>query len=253
MLRRWKLTIEYDGRPFAGWQAQAHHPSVQRTVEAAIFKFCQKQITIHGAGRTDAGVHALGQIAHFDLDYGDRPLTGYDLARALNAHMRDQPVAIVGAEEVASDFHARFTAKNKLYCYRIINRSAPLTLDLGLAWHIWKPLDEKAMHDAAQVFVGVHDFTSFRDSECQAKNPVRSIDRIAVTRHGQEVVMEVEAKSFLHHQVRNLIGTLVFVGDGRWTASDVAGILAAKDRTLAGMTAPPDGLTLIRIDYPKSA
>ncbi len=253
MERRWKLTIEYDGRPFSGWQAQDHHSSIQRTIEEAIFKFCQQRIVIHGAGRTDAGVHARGQIAHFDLDYGDRLLSGHDLARALNAHLRGHPVAIIEAAEVAPDFHARFTAKNKLYRYRIVNRGPKLTIDEGLAWHLWKPLDAAAMHDAAQCLIGVHDFTSFRDSECQAKNPVRSIDRIDVYRMGEEVFMDVEAKSFLHHQVRNIIGTLVFVGEGKWTAQDVANILAAKDRTGAGVTAPPDGLTLMRIDYPPPA
>ncbi len=253
MERRWKLTIEYDGRPYCGWQAQDGQPTVQNAVQDAIFAFCQQRITLHAAGRTDTGVHARGQIAHFDLDYGDRPLNGFDLAKALNAHLRGHAIAVLSAEEVGADFHARFTAKNKLYRYRIINRPAKLALDGGLAWHVWRPLDADAMHDAAQILLGHHDFTTFRDSECQAKTPIRSIDRIAVTRHGVEVVMEVEAKSFLHHQVRNIIGTLVLVGAGKWTKDDFQKAFDACDRTKGGVTAPPDGLTMVRIDYPPRA
>ncbi len=249
-MTRWKLTIEYHGGPFNGWQRQDGQPSVQQCIEEAIFKFCQQEIRIHAAGRTDTGVHANGQVAHFDLEYGDRPLSGYDLARAINAHLRPHPIAILSAEKADPEFHARFHATNKLYRYRIINRSAALTVDQNLAWHIWKPLDVDAMHDAAQVLLGQHDFTTFRDTDCQAKSPVRTINRIDVTRHGDEIVMEVEAKSFLHHQIRNTIGSLMMVGDGRWTKADIQAALDAKDRTKGGMTAPPDGLYLVRIDYP---
>ncbi|PZQ49151.1 MAG: tRNA pseudouridine(38-40) synthase TruA [Micavibrio aeruginosavorus] len=248
-MTRWKLTIEYDGSPYCGWQRQDGQPSVQQCIEEAIFKFCQQDIRIHAAGRTDTGVHGLGQVAHFDLDYGDRALSGHDLAKAINAHLRPEKIAILKAEETDPEFHARFDAVNKLYRYNIINRNAPLTVDHGLAWQVWKNLDANAMHDAAQVLLGQHDFTTFRDSECQAKSPVRTLDRIEVKRDGDLISMEVEARSFLHHQVRNTIGTLVLVGEGKWTCEDFKKALEAKDRTKGGMTAPPDGLYLVRIDY----
>lgn len=246
-MTRWKLTIEYHGGTYNGWQRQDGQPSVQQSIEEAIQKFCQQEIRIQGAGRTDTGVHALGQVAHFDLEY--RAISAHDLVRAINAHLRPQGVVILKAEEVDPDFHARFHAVNKLYRYRIVNRSAALTVDQGLAWQVWKPLDADAMHDAAQVLLGQHDFTTFRDSDCQAKSPVRSIERIEVLRDGDNVTMEVEAKSFLHHQVRNTIGTLAMVGDGRWTKADVKAALEARDRTKGGITAPADGLYLVRIDY----
>jgi tRNA pseudouridine38-40 synthase len=249
MLKRWKLTIEYDGRPYVGWQRQTEQKSVQGEIERAIHLFCQQEITIHAAGRTDTGVHARGQVAHFDLDYGDRPLTGFDLAKAINAHLKYEPIAVLGAEEAAPDFHARFSAKNKLYRYRIINRAAKLAVDDGRAWQVWRPLDEQAMHDAAQVLIGKHDFTTFRDSECQAKTPVRTLDRIDIRREGEEVILETEARSFLHHQVRNMIGTLVLVGEGKWRGDDFRTAFEARDRTKGGVTAPPDGLTLMRVDY----
>lgn len=249
MTTRWKLTIEYNGAPYSGWQHQDHAPSVQEEIEKAIFKFCGQKIRIHVAGRTDAGVHALGQVAHFDLDYGGRPLTGHDLAKAINAHLRPQPVAVLKAEEADENFHARFSAKNKLYRYRLINRSAPLAVDQGFAWSMHYALDAPAMHDAAQILLGQHDFTTFRDSECQAKSPVKSITRLDVTRHGEEIRFEVEGRSFLHHQVRNLVGTLMLVGRGKWTKADVQAALDARDRTKGGMTAPAEGLYMVRIDY----
>jgi tRNA pseudouridine38-40 synthase len=248
-MTRWKLTIEYSGRPYNGWQRQDGQPSVQQAIEEAIQKFCQQDIRIHAAGRTDTGVHACGQIAHFDLDYGTRFLSGADLAKAINAHLRRESVVILKAEEAAPDFHARFMALNKLYRYRILNRPAPPAIHQGFAWHIWKSMDADAMHDAAQVLLGQHDFTTFRDTDCQAKSPVRTISRIDVVRSGDDIVMEVEAKSFLHHQIRNTIGTLMLVGKGKWTKADVKAALEAKDRTKGGMTAPPDGLYLVRVDY----
>ncbi len=248
-MTRWKLTIEYNGAPYCGWQRQDGQPSVQQHIEEAIFKFCQQEIRIQAAGRTDTGVHAAGQVAHFDLDYGTRKLTGFDLAKALNAHLRPQPIAIIKAEIADPEFHARFHATNKLYRYRIINRTAPITTDQGFAWHFWKNLDVPAMHDTAQLLLGKHDFTTFRDSDCQAKSPVRTISRIAITRNGDEVIMECEGKSFLHHQVRNTIGTLVHVGEGKWTKDDFKSAFDAHDRTRGGITAPSDGLTLVRIDY----
>lgn len=249
MIKRWKIEIEYHGGPYNGWQAQDGQPTVQGAIESAIQKFCQQDIRIHAAGRTDTGVHAKGQVAHFDLDYGDRALSGFDLAKAINAHLKPQPVVILDAQEVDADFHARFMATNKLYRYRIVNRSMPLAIDQGLAWHVWKPLDVAAMNDAAQLLLGQHDFTTFRDSECQAKTPIRTLDRIELTRSGDDIFMEVEARSFLHHQVRNMIGTLVMVGEGKWTKADFKAAFEACDRTKGGMTAPPDGLTLVRIDY----
>lgn len=248
-MTRWKLTIEYDGRPFAGWQLQDGVPSVQGAIEEAIFKFCGQHIRIYVAGRTDSGVHARGQIAHFDLDYGTRPLSGFDLAKAINAHLKPQPVAVVHAEEADPEFHARFSARNKFYLYRLINRSAPLAIDQGFAWNMFYDLDVGAMHDAAQGLLGQHDFTTFRASECQAKSPIKTLDRLDVIRNGDDIRFEVEGRSFLHHQVRNMVGTLILVGRGKWTKADIVAALAAKDRTKGGMTAPPDGLYLMRIDY----
>jgi tRNA pseudouridine38-40 synthase len=248
-LKRWKLTIEYNGAPYCGWQYQDGVATVQNEIEKAIKGFCQQDIRVHVAGRTDAGVHARGQVAHIDLDYGDRPLSGHELARAINAHMRKAPIMILNAEEVSEDFHARFSAKNKFYLYRVINRAMPLALDENLAWHVFKPLDEKAMHKAAQYLLGHHDFTTFRASECQAKSPMKTLDRLDVVRVGEEIRFEVEGRSFLHHQVRNMVGTLVLVGEGKWQPEDVKTALEAKDRTKGGMTCPPDGLYLMRIDY----
>lgn len=248
-LKRWKLTIEYHGAPYVGWQAQSGQSSVQGEIEAAIKKFCGHDIRIHAAGRTDTGVHARGQVAHFDLDYGERKLTGFDLAKAINAHLKPQPIVILNAEEAEPDFHARFGALNKLYRYRIINRPMPLGIDQGIAWHVWKPLDAAAMNEAAQILIGHHDFTTFRDSECQAKTPMRTLDKLAVIRDGDDIYMEAEARSFLHHQVRNMIGTLALVGEGKWTKEDFRAAFEARDRTRGGMTAPSDGLTLVRIDY----
>lgn len=255
-MQRWKLTIEYDGRPYSGWQRQEPGvPSVQQAVEDAIFAFCQQRITIHVAGRTDAGVHARGQVAHFDLDYGDRPLTGHDLAKALNAHLRPQPVAIINADAVHPEFHARFDAVNKLYCYRIVNRNAPPSLDDGKVLHIRRTLDINAMRAAAQYLLGKHDFTTFRDSECQAKSPIKTLERLDIDavpydeHGGREIRFLAEARSFLHHQMRNMVGTLVQVGEGKWVPDDVKSALDARDRTRGGPTAVPDGLYLMRVDY----
>ncbi len=254
-MTRWKLTIEYKGTDYAGWQRQTNAPSVQEAIEKAIQAFCGQEITLHAAGRTDAGVHAWGQVAHFDLDYGSRPLSGYDLMKALNAHLR-QGACILKAESVAEDFHARFSAVNKLYRYRILNRSAFPTIEDGLAWHIKQDLDVAAMQAGAKYLVGTHDFTTFRDSECQAKSPEKTLDRLDVWSRdydgagGREMIIEAEARSFLHHQVRNIVGTLSLVGLGKWSPEDVQKVLAARDRTKGGPTAPPEGLYLVRVDYP---
>lgn len=256
---RWKLTIEYDGSDFSGWQRQEPGvPSVQETVEKAIEQFCQQQVTIHVAGRTDAGVHAWGQVAHVDLDLADR-YTGFHVVKALNAHLRDVRVAIIAAERVADDFHARFSATNKLYTYRVINRPSPLAIEAGCAWVVHPDVDVAAMQAGAKHLLGHHDFTSFRDSDCQAKSPIKTLDRLDIEiqpydlNGGVEIRFQAEARSFLHHQVRNMVGTLVQVGLSRFTPGDVADILAARTRTAAGVTAPPDGLYLARIDYPRVA
>ncbi len=256
MTTRWKLTIEYDGSDYSGWQRQESGiKSVQEDIETAITKFCGQDIRLHVAGRTDAGVHARGQVAHFDLDYGARSLTGFELAKALNAHLKPARVAILRAEAVPPDFHARFSAKNKLYTYRLICRSAPPALDQGLAWTMPHILDVPAMSEAAQVLLGQHDFSTFRDSNCQAKSPIKTLDRFDFDTRiydlsgGVEILCHVEGRSFLHHQVRNMVGTLTLVGKGKWTAQDMAEALAARDRTRGGMTAPAQGLYLVRVDY----
>ena len=255
-MKRWKLLIEYDGGAFHGWQRQEDGvPSVQQAVEDALYAFCQQRLTLHVAGRTDAGVHARGQVAHFDLDYGERAISGYDVLSALNAHLRPQAVSILAAQTVPDDFHARFGAKYKLYTYRLICRAAPLALDGARAWHIKGALDAAAMHDAAQALLGLHDFTTFRDSACQAKSPERTLDRLDVEMRayddagGQEILIHAGARSFLHHQVRNMAGALVLVGKGKWKKEDLIAALGARDRTRGGKTAPPEGLTLVKIDY----
>lgn len=256
MQQRWKLIVEYKGTDYAGWQRQKDGvATVQQAIEEAIKGFCQQDITIHAAGRTDAGVHAKGQVIHFDLDYGDRELTGFDLAKALNAHLRPQPISIVQAEIVADEFHARFDAVNKLYQYRIVCRPSFLTHDAGLVWHCKRDLDVARMQEGAKYLLGHHDFTTFRDSQCQAKSPMRTLDRLDIIERvydhcgGREILVEAEAMSFLHHQVRNMVGTLALVGEGKWQPADVKAALGAKDRTKGGPTAPSDGLYLMRVDY----
>jgi len=243
---RYKLTIEYDGAPFAGWQIQADRPSVQGVLTAAVEALTGETVLVQGAGRTDAGVHARGQVAHVDLarDWDD------DTVRdALNAHLRPHPVAILAAEHVAADFNARTSAIKRHYLYRIVNRRADLTLDAGHAWRVPRPLDADAMHAAAQRLVGKHDFTTFRSTECQAKSPLKTLDRLDVERDGDTINVRASARSFLHSQVRSMVGSLVHVGEGRWSADDLARALDARDRTACGQVAPPDGLYLMRVDY----
>jgi tRNA pseudouridine38-40 synthase len=242
---RYKLTIEYDGGPFQGWQRLGQGPSVQGAIEDAVFKLSGERVDVVGAGRTDAGVHALGQVAHVDLGKAFEP---WKLAEALNAHLRPHPIAVLNAEEAAPDFHARFDANKRAYSYRIVNRRAPLTLDRGRAWRVSQPLDVAAMDAAAKRLLGTHDFTTFRDSQCQAKSPVKTLDRCDVWT-GEGVIVHCEARSFLHRQVRSMVGTLVEVGLGKLSADDVAAALAAKDRARCGPVAPPDGLYLVRVYY----
>lgn len=257
-MTRWKITIEYDGRPYAGFQIQPDIETVQGEIEKAIKQFCQQDISITVAGRTDSGVHAKAQIAHFDLDYkhsdgSPRKINGFELAKAINAYLIGQPISIIHAEEAPEDFHARFSATNKHYTYRLINRPYGLALDEGLAWWFKRPLNVEAMREAAQVFIGEHDFTTFRDTECQAKSPVRTLDELSIESfdilNGQEIVFHAKGRSFLHHQVRNMVGTLTLVGEGKWTADDVQKAMDARERAAGGPTAPADGLYLVSIDY----
>lgn len=243
---RYKLLIEYDGAPFAGWQIQAGLTTVQGVLTAAVEAFCGEKVSVHGAGRTDAGVHALGQVAHIDLAKEWETDTVRD---ALTAQLRPHPVAVLAAERVADDFDARFSARARHYVYRIINRRADLALDRGRAWRVPRPLDAAAMHAAAQGLLGKHDFTTFRAAECQAKTPVKTLDRLDVARERDEIRVFASARSFLHHQVRSMVGSLALVGEGRWSAKDLTDALAARDRSACGPIAPPDGLFLGRVDY----
>jgi tRNA pseudouridine38-40 synthase len=245
-MARYRLLIEYDGTPFSGWQIQANGASVQGVLTAAIEAFCGERAHVQGAGRTDAGVHALGQVAHVDLTRELDPETVRD---ALNAHLRPHPVAVLSAEIVAADFDARFSAKRRHYLYRIVNRRADLALDRARAWRIARPLDAQAMQNAAQHLVGKHDFTTFRAAECQAKSPVKTLDHLDVARLGDELRIEAVARSFLHHQVRSMVGSLALVGEGKWQPDDIARALAARDRSACGPVAPPDGLYLVRVEY----
>ncbi|MEZ5815389.1 MAG: tRNA pseudouridine(38-40) synthase TruA [Alphaproteobacteria bacterium] len=257
MTTRYKLTIEYDGSNYAGWQRQEESgpATIQGEIEKAVHAFCGQSATIQCAGRTDAGVHAWGQVAHTDFEGFSKAMEPFEITKAINAHLRPQPISIIHTETAAPDFHARFSAKNKLYVYRILNRQSFPAIEAGRIWHMRRPLDAAAMHTAAQTLLGQHDFTTFRDSECQAKNPVRTLDKLSVTtlpydaHGGIEIRIEVEAMSFLHHMVRNIVGTLSLVGEGKWTAADLQTALQAKDRTKGGPTAPAAGLYLKHIDY----
>lgn len=245
-MARFKLTLEYDGTPFVGWQRQDNGPSVQVALEAAIKKFCGEDVVATAAGRTDAGVHALGQVVHFDLAKDWPPET---VRNALNFHLQPDPVTILIAARAADDFHARLSATSRAYLYRILNRSAPPAVERNRVWHVHHDLDAEAMHAAAQSLIGHHDFTTFRASFCQAKSPMKTLDRLDVSRVGDEVHVQARARSFLHHQVRNMVGTLKLVGQGKWAVRDVADALAARDRTKGGPTAPPDGLYLVSVTY----
>jgi tRNA pseudouridine38-40 synthase len=246
MMPRYKLTIEYDGAPFCGWQIQENGASVQGALEAAIKAMCGEEVRVHGAGRTDAGVHALAQVAHCEIA---RAFPAGRLRDGLNAHLRPLPVGVLDAEIVPATFEARFSAKRRHYRYRIANRRANLALDVGRAWRIPRRLDSDAMHLAAQSLVGKHDFTTFRDSECQAKSPEKTLDQLDVAREGDEVSIVTSARSFLHSQVRSMVGSLVWVGEGRWTVHDLQAALAARNRAACGPVAPPEGLYLVRVEY----
>ena len=246
-MTRFAFTVEFDGRPFMGWQRQIHGPSVQQTIEDAIHAVTGERVAVHAAGRTDAGVHGLAMRAHADIV---KPMAPFRLMEAINARIRPDPVAILACEEVADDWHARFSCLGRAYIYRIANRRAPLTFDNGLVWRVIQPLDAGAMHEAAQLLVGLHDFTTFRSVHCQSQSPVKTLDRLDVVREGDSIAIHAAARSFLHHQVRSMVGCLTMVGMGRWSADDLAQALAAKDRAALGLNAPPDGLYFVRADYP---
>jgi tRNA pseudouridine38-40 synthase len=243
---RYKLTLEYHGGPFVGWQRQENGPSVQGAVEAALRALEPDAPAIAGAGRTDAGVHATGQVAHCDLA---RDWDPFRLAEALNWHLKPDPIAVLAADRVADDFHARFSASGRRYLYRIVCRRAPLTLEKGLAWRVGHDLDVAAMQTAADLLVGRHDFTTFRSAQCQAESPVKTLDAFRVEREGIEVRFHLAARSFLHNQVRSFVGTLERVGAGRWPVDRIAAALAARDRAACGPVAPPDGLYLVEVRY----
>jgi tRNA pseudouridine38-40 synthase len=243
---RYKLTIEYDGAGFVGWQRQAAGPSIQESLETACARFCGESPTVHGAGRTDAGVHALAQVAHVDLVRDADPET---IRSAVNFHLRPHAISLLQVEPAPADFDARRWAIGRVYRYRILNRRAPPALERGRVWHVAPPLDAEAMAEGARHFVGRHDFTSFRDSLCQAKSPVKTLDALEVSLEGEEIHVEARARSFLHHQVRNMVGTLKLVGLGRWQPEDVARALAARDRRAGGPTAPAEGLALVEVRY----
>jgi tRNA pseudouridine38-40 synthase len=243
---RYRLLIEYDGRPYNGFQLQTAQPSVQGSVERAVSAFCGEAARVVAAGRTDTGVHATGQVIHIDLTRDWRPEVVRD---AMNAHLLPEPIAVLEAQIAAPEFHARFSATGRRYLYRIFNRHSPPALDRGRVWHVKRPIDAQAMHDAAQALVGQHDFTTFRDAACQAKSPVKTMDAARVWREGNGVLLEFAARSFLHRQVRSMTGSLVEVGLGRWSAADLKAALDAQDRKACGPVAPPDGLYLVEVKY----
>ena len=246
-MTRWRLTVEYDGGPFMGWQRQDHGPSVQQTLEEALDRMTGERATVTAAGRTDAGVHALAMTVHADLD---RELTPHRLREGLNALVRPAPVSVLDVEPVADDWHARFSCIGRRYRYRILNRRAPPALDAGKVWHIAVPLDAEAMQAGAARLVGRHDFTTFRSAHCQSESPVKTLDRLDVRRVGEEIHVEAAARSFLHHQVRSMVGCLALVGRGQWTPEEIGTALEARDRAALGLNAPPQGLYFVEAVYP---
>ena len=246
-MTRFRLSVEYDGRPFMGWQRQPHGPTVQAAIEEAAKAITGESVALHAAGRTDAGVHATAMAAHCDIA---KPITPFRLMEGLNAKLRMMPVAILSCETVADDWHARFSCIGRRYTYRIVNRRAPLALDAGRAWRVRHTLDADAMHKAAQLLVGHHDFTTFRSIHCQSASAVKTLDSLTVSRFGNEITIEAAARSFLHHQVRSMVGCLMMVGRGQWSANDLKAALDARDRTALGFNAPPDGLYFVEARYP---
>ncbi|HEX6783853.1 MAG TPA: tRNA pseudouridine(38-40) synthase TruA [Sphingomicrobium sp.] len=246
-MTRWRLTVEYDGGPFMGWQRQDHGPSVQQTLEGALQRMTGEQVSFHAAGRTDAGVHALAMTAHADVQ---RSLTAHRLREGLNALVRPHPISVLAVEETADDWHARFSCVGRRYLYRILHRRAPPALEAGRVWHIPVPLDTEAMTVGALHLVGRHDFTTFRSAQCQSESPVKTLDSLEVTRSGEEIHVKAAARSFLHHQVRSMVGCLALVGRGQWQSDDMRKALEAQDRAALGFNAPPDGLYFVEAIYP---
>ena len=249
-MTRWRLTIEFDGGPFMGWQRQGHGPSVQQTLEEALQRMTGEQAQVIAAGRTDAGVHALAMAAHVDVE---RELTPHRLREGLNALVRPHPVSVLEVETVADDWHARFSCVGRRYLYRILSRRAPPALDAGRVWHIALPLDVEKMREGAAYLIGRHDFTTFRSAQCQSDSPVKTLDRLEVGQVGEEIHVTAAARSFLHHQVRSMVGCLAMVGRGQWTPDDMRRALEAKDRAALGFNAPPDGLYFVEAVYPEAA
>lgn len=245
-MTRFRLTIEYDGRPYMGWQRQPHGPSVQQAIEEACTAITGEDVLVYGAGRTDSGVHALAMTAHVDVE---KDIDAFRLGEGMNAKLRSEPIAILDCEEVDSEWHARFDCLGRRYLYRIVNRRAPLALEAGRAWRIPQPLDEQAMNEAAQLLVGKHDFTTFRSAHCQSESPLKTLGSLSVRRDGEAVIVHAAARSFLHHQVRSMVGCLALVGIGRWSAEDLRDALEAADRNRLGLNAPPDGLYFAGADY----
>ena len=243
---RYRLLVEYDGRPYKGYQAQGDQPTVQDSIERAVKAFCGDAVRLQAAGRTDTGVHAIGAVLHVDLEKDWKPAVVRD---ALNAHLVPEPISILEVDIPGGDWHARFSAKERRYLYRILNRKSPPALDQGRVWHVKKPLNVAAMHEAAQALVGHHDFTTFRDINCQSKSPEKTLDSASVRREGEYVLLEFAARSFLHRQVRSMTGSLAEVGAGRWTKTDLVAALEARDRTACGPVAPPDGLYFTGVGY----
>ncbi len=246
-MTRWRLTIEYDGGPFMGWQRQDHGPSVQQAIEEALARMTGELPTVHAAGRTDAGVHALAMRAHVEIE---KTLTQHRLREGINALLRPAPISVLSAEHAPSDWHARFSCIGRRYLYRILNRRAPPALDLGRVWHVAVPLDEDAMAEGAAMLVGRHDFTTFRSAHCQSDSPVKTLDQLDVVRAGDEIRIEAAARSFLHHQVRSMVGCLALVGRGQWKPQDIGRALEARDRSALGFNAPPQGLYFVEALYP---
>ena len=246
-MTRFRLIVEFDGRPFMGWQRQDNGPSVQQQVEKAVFRMTSELATVHAAGRTDSGVHALAMSAHVDIA---KTVTAHRLRDGLNALVRPDPIAILEAAEVPDDWHARFSCIGRRYLYRILNRRAPPAIERGRVWHIATPLDVEAMAEGAALLVGRHDFTTFRSVQCQSKSPVKTLDRLEVTRDGDEVRVEAAARSFLHHQVRSMVGCLALVGRCQWKPADIKAALEARNRAALGLNAPPDGLYFVEATYP---
>ena len=246
-MTRWKLIIEYDGRPFMGWQRQEHGPSVQQRLEEALRRMTGELATVHAAGRTDAGVHALAMAAHVDIA---KHLTEHRLREGLNALVRPEPISVLAVEPVADDWHARFSCIGRKYLYRILNRRAPPALDRGRVWHLAVTLNLSAMQQGSAMLVGRHDFTTFRSAQCQSESPVKTLDRLDVRRDGEEIHVEAAARSFLHHQVRSIVGCLALVGRGQWRPEDISKALEARNRSALGFNAPPEGLYFVEAVYP---